>query len=371
MYLSWKEICHSKGRFFFMMLIIALLSYLVFFISGLANGLSSDNASAIEKYSHQTFILQKDADQRINRSALTSDTVNRLRDKLGTDRTHPLNLLTTTGNKVNKEQKIDLTFFNGQPSQSSSVTLIDGKQPNKASTVDIIIDQSIQKSGVHLGDRIKDQLSGLTFRIVGLTKHTTYSHMPVAYLNQAEWHLLSKKAALNSARPLESAAVLTSLSVQEAKELTHGLPLSQDVQVLSAADVIKSLPGYSAEQSSLTMMISFLFLISVFILGVFFYIITVQKRSQFGLLKAIGTGTAYLARSLLFQTLIVLVISLGISLLLTWITALVLPSGMPFALSLATIGTRLAAFFVISMISILLSIYQIIKIDTLSALEGR
>lgn len=119
------------------------------------------------------------------------------------------------------------------------------------------------------------------------------------------------------------------------------------------------------------MMMSFLFIISVFILGIFFYIITAQKSASLGILKAIGTNSGYLVRSLINQSLIILLISLGISLVMTALTAALLPSGMPFALSFSLITELLVCFLGISLLSILLSIHQVIKADALSAIEGK
>ncbi|WP_100486313.1 ABC transporter permease [Sporolactobacillus pectinivorans] len=372
MYLAWKEMHHSKGRFFFMMVIIALLSYLVLFVSGLANGLASDNASAIEKYGNRTFILQKDADNRINRSALTSGTVTTLRDKLGRENTVLLGIQTTTINQTGKEQKIDASFFSVNPSGSFKPELAAGRQPSVNSTVDIIIDRSIAKSGIHLNDTIMEQSSGLKFKIIGFTKAATYLHTPVAYVNARQWNMMMQKETGGNARAnSEYTAVLTPDTSHEIDRLTRNAGLSQKISGASLSTIIQSLPGYSAEQGSLLMMISFLFIISIFILGIFFYIITAQKSVQFGILKAIGTGTGYLMRSLIFQTLLVLLFSLAVSLLLTWLTAAILPAGMPFSLPVGTIIKILAAFIGVSVFSIVISIYQVIKINALSAIEGR
>lgn len=50
MYLAIKEIKKDKGRFILIIGIIALISYLVLFLTGLAFGLSQDNVTGIEKW---------------------------------------------------------------------------------------------------------------------------------------------------------------------------------------------------------------------------------------------------------------------------------------------------------------------------------
>ncbi|MFZ1690913.1 MAG: ABC transporter permease, partial [Trichococcus flocculiformis] len=43
MFLAWKEIKHSKTRFSLIIGVMVLVSYLVFFLVGLAYGLAQDN----------------------------------------------------------------------------------------------------------------------------------------------------------------------------------------------------------------------------------------------------------------------------------------------------------------------------------------
>lgn len=370
MYLAWKEIRRYKGRFFFMIMIIVLLSYLVLFISGLASGLGENTASSIKQFKNQTFIIQKEADGRINRSTLSSDTVETLRKRLGETHASALTVQSTTTNRIGKDQKIDTTLIQIGTGTSLRPELTNGKRPSTDSSVEVIADQSIQKSGIHLNDRIKEQGSGIQYKITGFTTGWTFLHMPVIFLNYKQWNLLKQKEEQKMG-PLSYSAVTTPISSQKTQHLIKGLKLNQKVSVSPVTEIVQKLPGYSEEQGSLMMMISFLFIVSVFILGIFFYIITMQKKNQLGILKAVGTGNKYLAVSLLIQSLIVLTISLTFSLLLTWLTAMALPVSMPFHLTAGLIAGRIIVFVIVSIVSILISIWQIIRIDALSAIEGR
>lgn len=59
-----------------------------------------------------------------------------------------------------------------------------------------------------------------------------------------------------------------------------------NMEVITKSDAVSAIPGYKEEQGSLLMMIAFLYVISAFVLAVFFYVITIQKTSQFGILKS-------------------------------------------------------------------------------------
>ena len=49
MFLAWREIKHTKLRYSLIALIMIMIIWLVLFVTGLANGLASDNASAIKE----------------------------------------------------------------------------------------------------------------------------------------------------------------------------------------------------------------------------------------------------------------------------------------------------------------------------------
>src|SRR5699024_10746232 len=72
--LAWKEMKKNKVRFIILGSIVFLVSLLTFIISGLANGLSQDNASLIKNLPEGQFYMSDDADETYNLSAIDHDT---------------------------------------------------------------------------------------------------------------------------------------------------------------------------------------------------------------------------------------------------------------------------------------------------------
>lgn len=54
----------------------------------------------------------------------------------------------------------------------------------------------------------------------------------------------------------------------------------KNAHVIEKKEVLQSIPGYKEEQGTLTMIIAFLLVIAALLIGVFFYVITLQKRSN-------------------------------------------------------------------------------------------
>ena len=73
MYLAIKEIKHEKLRYGMIIAMIALISWLIFILTGLAQGLGNQNTAAIDSWNFKSIALNKDADVNLRQSLITSD----------------------------------------------------------------------------------------------------------------------------------------------------------------------------------------------------------------------------------------------------------------------------------------------------------
>ena len=85
---------------------------------------------------------------------------------------------------------------------------------------------------------------------------------------------------------------------------------SDGIEVTDIPTAIESLPGYSAQQSTLNTQQVFTLLIGVLVVGGFFQIQLLQKIPQIGVLKAIGTSNGIVAGAVVMQ--IILVTTFGV-----------------------------------------------------------
>src|SRR5699024_2362961 len=81
MNLAWKEMKKNKVRFLILGSIVFLVSFLTFIISGLANGLSQDNAALIKDLPDGQFYMSEDAEETYNISSIDEDTQEELLEK--------------------------------------------------------------------------------------------------------------------------------------------------------------------------------------------------------------------------------------------------------------------------------------------------
>jgi putative ABC transport system permease protein len=141
-------------------------------------------------------------------------------------------------------------------------------------------------------------------------------------------------------------------------------------ELVKKADVIKNIPSYTAEHSTISMIVWVLIIISAVIIGIFHYIMTLQKRKQFGVMKALGTKNRTLAGVVVCEVGTLSLFSAAVSLGLTFAMAAAMPETMPFYLKIENALVVVLAFVVISVLSSILSIVNISRIDPITAIGG-
>ncbi|SET18549.1 ABC transporter permease [Paenibacillus sp. NFR01] len=361
MFLALREMRHSKARYGLIMAIMFLVSFLVLFVTGLARGLAYANISAVEHMPAGYFAVQKDAGHTFRRSQLTDADLAAIAANVSAEKSAPLALQMGTITSAGMSEKADVTFFVADMNSMLAPNLASGEGLNGTVTGNAVVDASLENSGVELGSTITDQATGQSWKVAGFAKDGSYSHTPVVYLNQTDGLSLLQRGA---AEPSYNTVALD-ISASQAKLLAGKL---DQAEIITKSEAIAAIPGYAMEQMSLRMMIVFLFVIVALVLAVFFYVITIQKTSQFGILKAMGTPMPYLAWSVVGQVLLLAAVSLAISIGFTLGMSMGIPDAMPFRLERGTVLLSSALFLAMALLGSLISVGRVAKIDALEAI---
>ncbi|WP_172196433.1 ABC transporter permease [Saccharibacillus qingshengii] len=367
MFLALREIRFSKTRYVLIVAIMLMVSFLVLFVTGLANGLGNATSSAIRNMPADHFIVQQDSDDRFARSELHADQVKQAQAIAGTEGAQPLGVQMTTVTREGTEGRIDIALFGVQAESWLVPETVEGQPLSEAAAGEVLADLDLKKSGVKIGDTVVDGATGLEWTVGGFTENRSYSHMPAVWMNEKDW--AAYRSELMAARGGETDTAYNAIALRISGTQADQLAASvKDADVITQSQAISAIPGHKAEQSSLMMMIVFLYVISAFVLAVFFYVITIQKTAQFGILKAIGAKTWYLAGSVIAQVLVLSVGSLAVGVGLVLIMKAMLPAAMPFALGAGTIALSCALFLGVALLGGLASVVKVAKTDALDAI---
>ncbi|GAA3409011.1 ABC transporter permease [Paenibacillus hodogayensis] len=365
MFLALREMRYSKARYMLILVIMLLVSFLVLFVTGLAKGLAYANISAVSHMPASYFAVQPDADHLFRRSQLGEQDLAAVRGIVGDGKATPLAIQTSTvtAEAGDAGKKADVTFFAVDMKGLLAPKVVTGEGITNETRGSVVADESLKRSGFAIGSTIRDQATGTSLKVVGFVRDSSYSHTPVIYMNRQDWQEM-KQGGLSTKNATFNVMALQ-INADQAAELSGKL---DRVEIITQKQAVSGIPGYSEEQGSLLMMIVFLFVIAAFVLAVFFYVITIQKTTQFGILKAMGTRMSYLGWSVIGQVTILSVVSLAASLLLVLGMSMALPESMPFRLEPLTIAGTSVLFVAMSLVGSLISVARVARIDALEAI---
>ncbi|HHC9637192.1 TPA: ABC transporter permease [Staphylococcus aureus] len=348
MFLAWNEIRRNKLKFGLIIGVLTMISYLLFLLSGLANGLINMNKEGIDKWQADAIVLNKDANQTVQQSVFNKKDIENKYKKQAT--------LKQTGEIVsNGHQKDNILVFGVEKSSFLVPSLIEGHKATKDN--EVLADETLKNKGFKIGDTLSLSQSDEKLHIVGFTESAKYNASPVIFTNDATIAKINPRLTGDKI----NAVVVRDSNWKDKK-------LNQEIEAVSINDFIENLPGYKPQNLTLNFMISFLFVISATVIGIFLYIMTLQKTSLFGILKAQGFTNGYLANVVISQTLILALFGTAFGLMLTGVTGAFLPDAVPVKFDVLTLLVFAIVLMIVSVLGSLFSILTIRKIDPLKAI---
>ncbi|HCY8686275.1 TPA: ABC transporter permease [Staphylococcus aureus] len=348
MFLAWNEIRRNKLKFGLIIGVLTMISYLLFLLSGLANGLINMNKEGIDKWQADAIVLNKDAHQTVQQSVFNKKDIENKYKKQAT--------LKQTGEIVsNGHQKDNILVFGVEKSSFLVPSLIEGHKATKDN--EVLADETLKNKGFKIGDTLSLSQSDEKLHIVGFTESAKYNASPVIFTNDATIAKINPRLTGDKI----NAVVVRDSNWKDKK-------LNQELEAVSINDFIENLPGYKPQNLTLNFMISFLFVISATVIGIFLYVMTLQKTSLFGILKAQGFTNGYLANVVISQTLILALFGTAFGLMLTGVTGAFLPDAVPVKFDVLTLLVFAIVLMIVSVLGSLFSILTIRKIDPLKAI---
>lgn len=355
MFLAWNEIKKNKLRFVLIIGILMLVSYLVFFLSGLATGLQSLNRESVDKWKANAIVLTEESDKSLSQSSMTIED----EGYFNAEEKAVLSQLNTIVN--NGVSKTNVALFGIRSDEFIMPNVTEGNKFNNIN--EVIASDTLKDEGFKIGDELSLSSTDEKLTIVGFTDKARFNAAPVLYGDLDTFRSIKYGASADSNNSEINAIVLRTEDVTS-------VTMKDGLEVIPLEDFIKELPGYTAQSLTLNFMIYFLFAISAVIVTIFLYVLTVQKISMFGVMKAQGISNSYLAKSVISQTLILAVIGVVIGFILTIITGAFLPSAVPVSFDYMTMIVYGVILIVFSVLGALISVYTIVKIDPLKAIGG-
>jgi len=354
MFLAWNEIKRNKLRFALITGVLMLVAYLVFFLSGLATGLKDLNRESVDKWIATAIILTEESDKSIYQSSML------LGQAADVDAEEVAVIGQLTAIAGNGSSKKNVSIFGIRDDEFLMPEVTEGKP--FAGENEVIADDSLKEEGFGIGDELHLSSSDEKLTIVGFTDKARFNAAPVLYADLDTFHKVKFGEGAEANNDRINGIVIRNGGTDTVTD--------NALQVIEIEEFIQNLPGYTEQNMTLTFMIYFLFAISAVIVAIFLYVLTVQKISMFGVMKAQGISNFYLSRSVIAQTFVLAAIGVIIGFALTLVTGAFLPAAVPVSFDLPTMVLYGAVLVAVAIAGAVFSVLTIVRIDPLKAIGG-
>lgn len=352
MFVALRDLRFAKGRFILIGAVVALITILVGFLSGLTGGLATQNISAVLSIDADRIVFSEPSSgssgPTFADSAVTEGQAALWASETGVTSVEPLGIVQTRAESGDSRTAIAL--FGKQPGFDAGAPTANGRLGLSEPAADAL--------DVLAGDSV--DIAGTTYVVESVAGDAWYSHTPVVSMTLDDWHAYSAATG-------NPDAFATVLAVSGTPDWDAADSRTETV----SKDTLGSLSGLAAFRSeigSLALIVAMLFGISGLVIGAFFTVWTMQRKGDIAVLKALGASTPSLVVDALGQALIVLVLGIGVGLALVTGLGALAGAALPFVLSPLTTLLPGAIMIVLGLAGAAFALRSVTSADPLTAL---
>lgn len=381
LYLSIKEVWRNRSRFFLFSLVIALITVLVLFIAGLAEGLATANREYLAKLDAQLIVFQEKVQLSTLTSRLGTRTLQEVRRIPGVAEVGRVGFSNVTIVFGDGREDIDVSLIGVDPGKPGGAPALSGRELLSSRAYETVIDGKMAaQAGLKVGDTLTiKSIQGTDdkfykLRVVGITDGRQYFFQPSIFVPLQVWDKLRPQGSSESAAAASSDLAYNVLVVRLADPAAQSLVAeriqsqSTRTEVTDVVTAYKATPGYAAQQSTLNTQRGFTLLIGILVIGGFFQIQTLQKVPNIGMLKAVGASNSTVGWAVVMQIIAVTVFGVFMGTLGTLLLSLGLPAQVPILFTPATLIAAMISLLVIGPIGGLVSVRLALRVEPLMAL---
>ena len=134
-------------------------------------------------------------------------------------------------------------------------------------------------------------------------------------------------------------------------------------------DAVNAIPGIEAQQGTFNQIIGVTIVVALVVIGLFFALLTVERLSLYGVLKALGAKSMTIFGGLMVQAVVVTLVASTVAAVLVVLLDLVIPPGsIPIFVSAGSILSSTALLLLAAAIGCTFSLRRVLKVDPASAI---
>lgn len=378
-FLAFKEIWRNKGRFLLVSLVIALITTLVLFVDGLAEGLGAGNIEYLQKLNADLILFQENVELSISASQIGWSKLNDIQRVEEVENVGLIGFSSASIVLGSGQDPLDISLIGVEPGKPGEPPTYVGHGLKGSRVEEAIIGGNVAlRTGLGVGDQITiKSVQGTdeelyTLEVVGISDGRQYFIRPSVFVPYLTWDKIKPQGFVENANQSELVFNVAAVKLNNPGNLEATISdLETQVGNVDAVDrktAYEATPGYSAQQSTLNTVRIFTLLIGVLVIGGFFQIQTLQKVGQIGMLKAIGASTSTIAIAFVVQIVYITLLGVGIGSVGTLVLSLGFPVTVPIRFTTESVALAIVSLMIIGPLGGLVSLIYLLRIEPLTAL---
>lgn len=368
MRLALRELHRRPGRFVVATAILALLALLLMVLGGLLDGLTAGSTGALRAQRGALVVYSADARESLVRSRVTPSLRSQVGAVAGPGSTAGLGSV-QLGARVPGRGVRDLVpvVLFGYELAPRGLT---GPPPPRGM---VYADSSLRAEGVREGETIRLGPARSPVKIVGFLRDARFEGQGTLWGSLPTWRAIQ---AANRPNERAGPGVEQALIVRVASGVSAGSEAaaidratSGETKTLTVEEAIDALPGVSEQQTTFNQIIGITAAVAVLVVALFFALITVERTGLYGVLKALGAGSATLFAGVLAQALAVALSASAIGAAASLAFAAALPAdSIPFVASAGRLLSSAAYLVLAALIGCAFSLRRVLRVDPAAAI---
>ncbi|MGB3412540.1 MAG: FtsX-like permease family protein [Microthrixaceae bacterium] len=369
MSLGLREIRRMWGRFVLLAGAVALLVFLILFQQSIQNGLITAFIGAVRNQTAPVIVYSLEGQRTLQASFLSMDQVEKIEAVDGIARTARVQQSTYTVEVSDSDVTDASVVGTSDPELFMPSALSSGRMPSTSG-------EAVGSSGdFRIGDQVRIEPSprGTTtsLKVVGLADDVQLNVTATLFTD-----IDTASAVAKAHNPQTPGDITNAVAVQPNEGTTASTAAAaiessvSDVEALTRAEAADRSPGVAQVRQSFQVIFLLYALVVPLVTGLFFLILTLQKAGALTLLRAMGAQPGFLARSLLLQVGLVMVVGIVIGVAMFFPLSQQNLGGISLSFDVAAVLTWATILIVLGLVSSLASLRRVMKIDPIKAATG-
>lgn len=367
MRLALTELRRRPGRFVAATAILTLIAVLLMFIGGLLDGLLDSSTGAYRAQRGELIGYSSSASQSLPRSRIPLELENAVSSVPGITEVGGLGTTQVAARPGGEPRSRDLisTILIGYETPPRG---LEDKVPEKGT---VFADSSIRAEGIEVGDTLLLGAPRVPVEVGGFIDDSRYAGQISLWASLETWHEAAQQIRPGSGDPDIAQAFVISSDNSDPAALIPDIEKATEgqLEVLTIPDAIEALPGVATQRSTINQIIGVTVLIALVVVALFFALITIERTTLYGVLKAIGASSLTLFAGVTAQAVAVTLVACTIAAVLAIALALAIPPGsLPFSLTTGRVLFSVGLLLLAAIVGCAFSLRRVLRIDPATAI---